>query len=360
MKIYNYVFHALLLLPSFFAHAGVETTFSFNNDFTIGTIPPFPNASIPANGGGSLPIPNYITVKDICAGEQPNCDKTGKRISLVSSLRIPAGSILYISGQAAFSVSATATMTATGTCTYSVDHQSNLACKWSYSNTPITVSSLTSLKILRQNLYLTLPSYYSPNYVLMGSVVTTNITPYTDPSYINQYFGGYTASHPLNFRGGEYEIKVTEGCCGIAPGSGASTTAEVNTVKQMSDVLITNKLTPESLTASFNPDSNDLFLNVSKSGTGDNTELGRIYLRSDGGKCSVVDTSNYKNAGVCAYSLQNTTVTATCPDANVALRYIKSTQNEQQNDALMGTITGSWGAVNIDTTCAITVTIPYE
>ncbi|MDO8234828.1 hypothetical protein Q5738_14790 [Citrobacter werkmanii] len=359
MKIYNYTFHAIILFLSFFSHAGVETTFTFNNNITIDTIPTFPNVSIPENGGGTLPLPNYISVKDICFGESSDCNKTGKNVVLQSLLRIPAGTVLYISGQAAFSIRETATLTATGTCTYA-NYLSNFECKWNYSDTPVSVSSLTSLRILRQNIYLTIQSNYSSEYIIRGTIETTNITQLTDPSYINQYFGGYSANHLLTFRGGDYTIKVIDGCCGIASGSGTSTTAGATTIATMSNVLITNKLTPESLTASFNPDNNVLFLNVNKSGIGDNTELGRIYLRSDGGKCSVVDTSYYKNAGVCAYSLQNTTVTATCPDSNLAISYAKSTQNEQQNDALMGIITGSWGRVNIDTTCAITVTIPYE
>ncbi|EBS6870258.1 hypothetical protein CBZ93_08620 [Salmonella enterica] len=358
MRIYNYIFLATMLLLSFFSHAGVETTFHFNSRFTIDTIPTFPNVSIPGTGGGHLPLPNIISVKDICFGESSDCNKTGKNVVLQSILHIPAGTVLYISGQAAFSIRETTTLTATGTCTYA-NYLSNFKCKWNYSDAPVSVSSLTSLRILRQNIYLTVhPS--SSDYIIQGTIETTNITQLTDPSYINHYFGGVSAYHLLNFRGGDYTIKVIDGCCGIASGSGTSTTAGVTSIETMSNVLITNKLTPESLTASFNPDNNVLFLNVNKSGIGDNTELGRIYLRSDGVKCSVVDTSYYKNAGVCAYSLQNTTVTATCPDTNLAIHYVKSTENEQQNDALMGIITGSWGRVNIDTTCAITVTIPYE
>ncbi|HCH9440799.1 TPA: hypothetical protein NNV11_001766 [Salmonella enterica] len=109
-----------------------------------------------------------------------------------------------------------------------------------------------------------------------------------------------------------------------------------------------SKLIPTALDASF--DGDIITHNIEKKyiGSADKLNITSIYTFSDGNLCSSYD---------CMYTNENAKVNVQCPDEKATLEFKPASYVSGGN---IGNLVGSWGNVNIDTTCAITVLIPYE
>ncbi|EBQ2136469.1 hypothetical protein A7K77_03370 [Salmonella enterica] len=109
-----------------------------------------------------------------------------------------------------------------------------------------------------------------------------------------------------------------------------------------------SKLIPTALDASFDEDI--IIHNIEKKyiGSADKLNITSIYTFSDGNLCSGDD---------CMYTNENAKVNVQCPDKKATLEFKPASYVSGSH---IGNLVGSWGNVNIDTTCAITVLIPYE
>ncbi|HGJ1522926.1 TPA: hypothetical protein ACJWJE_004362, partial [Salmonella enterica subsp. enterica serovar Oslo] len=114
-------------------------------------------------------------------------------------------------------------------------------------------------------------------------------------------------------------------------------------------------LLPEILDASFSENTIAHSTEVAMTGAKNNVELASVYLYHGNTPCD--DTS------LCNYSLNKTSVSLVCHDLNAQLNFSNTCNASGTTHCLngkVGTIKGTWERVNIDTTCAITVLIPYE
>ncbi|EEJ7234392.1 hypothetical protein S483_002326 [Salmonella enterica subsp. salamae] len=118
---------------------------------------------------------------------------------------------------------------------------------------------------------------------------------------------------------------------------------------------VTRKINPNFLTASFSKYSEELDVEKKLSGIANNTSLGEIYLLDNNSKCPP--------GPMCDYSLTHSSSSITCNDSSVEVAIIPSCyagSSTQCVDGKIGTIYGTWGRVNVDTSCSISVVIPYE
>lgn len=114
-------------------------------------------------------------------------------------------------------------------------------------------------------------------------------------------------------------------------------------------------LLPEILDASFSENTIAHSTEVAMTGAKNNVELASVYLYHGNTPCD--DTS------LCNYSLNKTSVSLVCHDLNAQLNFSNTCNASGTTHCLngkVGTIKGTRERVNIDTTCAITVLIPYE
>lgn len=114
-------------------------------------------------------------------------------------------------------------------------------------------------------------------------------------------------------------------------------------------------LLPEILDASFSENTIAHSTEVAMTGDKKYVELASVYLYHGNTPCD--DTS------LCNYSLNKTSVSLVCHDLNAQLNFSNTCNASGTTHCLngkVGTIKGTWERVNIDTTCAITVLIPYE
>lgn len=113
-------------------------------------------------------------------------------------------------------------------------------------------------------------------------------------------------------------------------------------------LTIDSKLIPTALDASFEGDI--ITHNIEKKyiGSADKRKITSIYVFSDGVPCGAYD---------CTYTNENAKVNVQCPDKQSILEF---TPVSHVGNGNIGDLVGSWGNVNIDTTCAVTVTLPYE
>ncbi|EHH3297579.1 hypothetical protein J7Z05_003600 [Salmonella enterica] len=114
-------------------------------------------------------------------------------------------------------------------------------------------------------------------------------------------------------------------------------------------------LPPEIVDASFSENTIVHSTEVAMTGAKNNVELAAVYLYHGNTPCD--DTS------LCNYSLNKTSVALVCHDLNAQLAFSSTCNASDTTHCLngkVGTINGTWGKVSIDTTCAITVLIPYE
>ncbi|HAG3536122.1 TPA: hypothetical protein H2X53_001905 [Salmonella enterica] len=114
-------------------------------------------------------------------------------------------------------------------------------------------------------------------------------------------------------------------------------------------------LLPEILDASFSENAIAHSTEVAMTGAKNNVELASVYLYHGNTPCD--DTS------LCNYSLNKTSVSLVCHDLNAQLNFSNTCNASGTTHCLngkVGTIKGTWERVNIGTTCAITVLIPYE
>lgn len=117
---------------------------------------------------------------------------------------------------------------------------------------------------------------------------------------------------------------------------------------------------PDKLDASFSDRTIVQSLNSQLNETGNNISLGFIYLFYNNISCRT-DSSN----SVCNQIAKDSTVSVHCDDRNMEIKAIKCSDNSSScgTDLLYSNIAelqGSWGRVNIDTMCAVTVLLPYE
>ncbi|HDC2125241.1 TPA: hypothetical protein O7X39_003859 [Salmonella enterica] len=109
------------------------------------------------------------------------------------------------------------------------------------------------------------------------------------------------------------------------------------------------------LNASFSPDALNQNINVQMSGVKTDAELASIYIFHEQTPCD--------DSPLCNYNLINASTSIVCGDNNAHLTFNRSCSGSSSTtceNGKIGSITGTWGRVNIDTTCAVTVLIPYE
>ena len=356
MKLFCFILYSLLFALSQSASAGIETTLGFNGNNVVSFKFNLPNIIREWPTGSAMP--GGIEVANPC-GEQPSCDLTGKQLVIKNTVHLSQGALIYVNDTPYLSIAAPVDLIFKGTCTPEKTKVTissvNLGCTWEDNSVPVPIQAISNtVQIVSNTMEL---SEGIDNFTISGKVTMTSTNrshPPSDFNTIESYHFIINAKMDNKF---SRTMEVIEECCGI---SGKVTSLNSPSTLNFPDCEITNKLTPESLEASFDPDSKNLFLEVNKTGVGSQTELGKIYLRSDGEKCAVTYPGNYKSPGICAYSLTSTTVAVACPDPNLSVEYKQSNLADMEKDALLGTLVGTWGHVNIDTTCAITVTIPYE
>ncbi|ENG0937569.1 hypothetical protein ABSH91_001170 [Salmonella enterica] len=109
--------------------------------------------------------------------------------------------------------------------------------------------------------------------------------------------------------------------------------------------------TPESLSASFTENGETTTLTKNYEGEKKDFEIGQIWLHVNGKYCY------HKEGSLCEFITQNSTANITCDSDNITVSLV---EEKKSSASRIRNIMGTWGKVNIDTSCAITVTIPYE
>ncbi|EAS1757226.1 hypothetical protein BH012_03850 [Salmonella enterica] len=126
------------------------------------------------------------------------------------------------------------------------------------------------------------------------------------------------------------------------------------------DMPTTVSLYPEWLYASFSKTEHSI-TSVSKqfTGPGNNELLAEIYLDYGSGHCMQKSTGS-----ICGQLLDNANVSVSCGDRNITIttNICNTGDGQCSGDETwkIAEIYGTWGRVNIDTMCAITVLLPYE
>lgn len=122
----------------------------------------------------------------------------------------------------------------------------------------------------------------------------------------------------------------------------------------------TVSLYPEQLDASFSKTEKTI-TSASKqfTGPGNNERLAEIYLDYGTQHCQPQSPGS-----ICGQLLANASVSTSCGDSNITITTnMCSTGNSQcdgDDEWKIAEIYGTWGRVNIDTMCAITILLPYE
>ncbi|EMQ7141243.1 hypothetical protein WH956_000669 [Salmonella enterica] len=148
----------------------------------------------------------------------------------------------------------------------------------------------------------------------------------------------------------QWVVKVTEdreGDTGYYYGTLTKTGASVTPIHY--------SLPADVLNASFSPDALNQNINVQMSGVKTDAELALIYIFHEQTPCD--------DSPLCNYNLINASTSIVCGDNNAHLTFNRSCSGSSSTtceNGKIGSITGTWGRVNIDTTCAVTVLIPYE
>lgn len=275
---------------------------------------------------------------------------TGDYYTITSTLSIPAGlEIARIGGDYSVSVSQDINVTSVSTCDSKPKRPSvfPVPCQ---SNNPIDVAI--------------------PLTIDKGAVITHNTIRIRDTrqSWLNasssvgsiQLTGDITASN-ITYAGAiRASLKTTIGnyINSSISINGPTTTSLYGTATYYTGIetasTMDSKLIPTALDASF--DGDIITHNIEKKyiGSAAKLKITSIYIFSDGNRCDSYE---------CMYTRENAKVNVQCPDKQAALEFEPSPYAGDYimgRDGLIGALIGSWGNVNIDTTCAITVLIPYE
>ncbi|HBZ6168194.1 TPA: hypothetical protein ML354_000844 [Salmonella enterica] len=121
-------------------------------------------------------------------------------------------------------------------------------------------------------------------------------------------------------------------------------------------VQIIASIDPENLAASFDKYSEVTSINKEFSGPKTNELIANIFLRHGNMPCDV-----YESDSICAQIIDNATVSIACDDKNMQIEALPCDQNNTEcARSQMVELRGTWGRVNIDTDCAVTVLLPYE
>lgn len=222
-------------------------------------------------------------------------------------------------------------------------------CVWDKSfSLPLTlVTRQNGITINQQNLLVSVIPGGGNNDTNQYSSLSGHVI--FDESVVN--YTGYepetTGIVNLRFKWTVTVTEDTEGDTGTWNGSLVLNNSPASTIHR--------SLPPDIINASFSPDSIIQSSEIAMTGAQNNAELMPIYLFHDTTTCD--DTS------LCNYSLNNTSTTIICHDKNAQLffnRTCNASATTQCKNGEIGTINGTWGHINIDTICAVTVTIPYE
>lgn len=271
--------------------------------------------------------------------------------TITSTLSIPAGLEITRIGNYSVSVSQDINVTSVSTCDGQprIPNASPTPCQ---SNNPIDIAiPLTIDKgaiITRNTIRIrdTRQSWYNASMSvgsiqLTGDITVSNIT--------------YASANPIRASLHTYIGSDINSSISI---DGPTTTSVYGAATYFTGTetasTIDSKLVPTALDASFERDI--ITHNIEKKyiGSADKLKITSIYIFSDGNRCDSYE---------CLYTSENAKVNVQCPDKQAALEFEPSPyvgDDIMGRDGLIGALIGSWGNVNIDTTCAITVLIPYE
>ncbi|ECG8590971.1 hypothetical protein FNI11_14685 [Salmonella enterica subsp. salamae] len=242
----------------------------------------------------------------------------------------------------------TAKVTAHGNCTMN-QTETGAICVWDKSlSLPLTLTTHQSGVIInQQNVIVTVEPGGGNSDTNQYSSLSGNII--FNESVVN--FTGYepetTGIENLRFKWTVKVVEDTEGDIGTWNGSLTLNGSPASTIKR--------NLLPEDLNASFSAHSINQNAEIVMTGAQNDTELIPIYLYHG--------TTTCDDTPLCAYSINNASTTISCHDQNAQLtfnRTCNASATTQCQDGKIGNVKGTWGRVNIDTMCAVTVLLPYE
>ncbi|EOC3202118.1 hypothetical protein ACY2H5_003890 [Salmonella enterica subsp. enterica serovar Cerro] len=142
--------------------------------------------------------------------------------------------------------------------------------------------------------------------------------------------------------------------------TGPATGALPGSLNLNGNVATTVSLYPEQLDASFSKTEFSI-TSASKefTGSGNNELLAEIYLNYGLQHCQSQTADS-----ICGQILANANVSTSCGDHNITITTNMCNTGNGQCDSdetwKIAEIFGTWGRVNVDTICAITVLLPYE
>ncbi|EBX1353931.1 hypothetical protein DQ806_12725 [Salmonella enterica subsp. enterica serovar Okatie] len=226
---------------------------------------------------------------------------------------------------------------------------STLDCAWTSNiDAQLNISPYDGSQIIKQDLKLHIePSSYD----------------YAQSQYIDGEITYNTQKHQVSYDpysetayGNTNSIKAKISIIDSNFGTSITTTMDNRMLFYSDSVQIIASIDPENLTASFYEYSEITSINKQFSGPKTNELITNIFLRHGGMPCYV-----YKSDSICAQIIDNATVSIACKDKNMQIEAIPCDQNNTEcARSQMVELRGTWGRVNIDTDCAVTVLLPYE
>ncbi len=168
---------------------------------------------------------------------------------------------------------------------------------------------------------------------------------------------GYTTDVPASV---SFYVKYNILQSSFGTQTGPATGARPGSLSLMGNMPTTVSLYPEQLDASFSKTERAITSTSKKfTGPGNNELLAEIYLNYGLLHCQAQSTDS-----ICGQLLASANVSVACSDHNVTIATnMCNTGNGRCNGDetwKIAELYGTWGRVNIDTNCAITVLLPYE
>lgn len=244
-------------------------------------------------------------------------------------------------------------------CTTNSDYKTGsskpyyMECSWSSDiNINLVLESQESLAIIEQQ---SLTFNAKPTDAYHTEQFTGNIT------YQSKQFqpesNGYDNSTGNNviINGLSYELKILSSNFNTPTAS-----YQTERITSYGNAISTVSVYPEKLDASFSDKSVLKSLSKQYTDIGQDIALGYIYLFYNDAGCRA-DSNN----SICYQIAKDSSISMHCDDKNIQVDVHKCNGGASAcgSDSMYSTIAelrGTWGRVNIDTTCAITVLLPYE
>lgn len=218
-----------------------------------------------------------------------------------------------------------------------------LPCTWYGTiNNNIVLTPANGETLVNQSINLKIESGRETTMSGFSITGATHGTTLTAPSYQNDTISsGY-------FKYQTYTHTITS-CCNLNIYDDGYITTQGFSIKGSGSLVFS--YSPDSVSASFDSSKNTTVLSKIYEGEKSNFEIGQLWLLHNDKYCNPFQDK------LCNYITQNSKTSIICDSDKISITLLESFNSF---NSIIRKIMGTWGKENINTTCSITILIPYE